>query len=79
MEKLQNCLILFLEKKKLECETKHTHLGLTISDNLKWTDHIGDIAAKASNRVDLLSRLSCKLDRKTLDIMYKSFIRPVME
>ena len=63
----------------LENVTQHTHLGVTLNYNLTWNCHIDNIFQKASKRLDILSRLTHKLDRRTLDQMYKSFIRPVME
>ena len=57
----------------------HKHLGVTLSNDLKWETHINDIVSKAGKRADILSRLMYKVDRKTLEIMYKSFIRPIIE
>ena len=57
----------------------HKHLGITLSNDLKWEIHVNDIVSKAGKRADILSRLMYKLDRKTLEVMYKSFIRPVIE
>ena len=63
----------------LENVNEHTHLGLGLNTTLGLSSHIQTICDKANKRVDIMSRLSYKLDRKTLYIMYKSFIRPVME
>ena len=41
--------------------------------------HINSIITKSLTRVNLLKRLKYILDRKALDILYKSFIRPLLE
>ena len=58
---------------------QHKHLGLFISQDLCWHSHIEMISNKASNRLLLLKRLKYVLDRHTLQILYKSFIRPLLE
>ena len=57
----------------------HKHLGLVLSDDLKWDNHIDNIVKTAGKRVDVLSRLMFKLDRHTLEILYTAFIRPTLE
>ena len=57
----------------------HTYLGLKFSYNLKWNEHINETYLKAKSRLSLMIPLKYRADRKTLEIMYKSFVRPVME
>jgi ribonuclease P/MRP protein subunit RPP40 len=57
----------------------HKHLGCTLQQNLKWKVHINDICSKCSRRVDILRGLKHTLDRKTLEILYTAFIRPILE
>ena len=57
----------------------HKHLGITLSKNLSWGDHVQDIVTKAGKRVDILAFLMYRLDRNTLEIIYKTFIRPILE
>ena len=57
----------------------HKQLGVTFSSNLTWTKHISDICIKAGKRVDILANLKYRLDRKTLEILYSSYIRPILE
>ena len=70
---------LYFDGTELNNVDSHCHLGINISYNLSWQKHIDDITAKANKRLDVLCRLSHILDRKTLTIMYNSFIRPVLE
>ena len=63
----------------LEEISKHKHLGLTLQDDLKWNTHIDNICVTANKRLDILLHLKYKLDRKCLEIMYTSYIRPTLE
>ena len=45
----------------------------------KWNIHIEKICASANKRLDVLTHLKYKLDRKSLEIMYNSYIRPLLE
>ena len=58
---------------------KHKHLGLIFNNNLHWGEHINCIIMKAQTKLNILRSLKFKLDRKTLQIMYFSFIRPLLE
>ena len=57
----------------------HTHLGITLSRNLSWRDHITRITNKASQRISLLWRFKFKLSRKSLVKLYCTMIRPILE
>ena len=59
--------------------TSHTHLGITLSSNLKWDAHITRIVEKARKRLSLLYRLKFRLSRNTLIRLYKSMVRPILE
>ena len=59
--------------------TNHKHLGLTLNQTCTWHDHISDISSKAWKRIHVFRSLMFKLDRKTLESIYFSFIRPTLE
>ena len=63
---------------QIEEVLSHKYLGVTLSSNLKWKDHINMISTKARKRLNLILPLKMKLDRNTLEIMYNSFVRPIM-
>ena len=63
----------------LESVSVHKHLGLTFSSDLKWNNHVDDINARADKRLCQLEALRFKLNRKTLEIVYISYIRPIVE
>ena len=60
-----------------EVET-HKHLGVTFAEDGSWNDHVNDITNKVSSRLSMLRKLKFKLKRKHLQIIYFSFIRPVI-
>ena len=62
----------------MEVQT-HKHLGVYISDKCDWQAHLEYIQAKAWSRVHLLRSLKFVLDQKSLQTMYFSFIRPILE
>ena len=57
----------------------HKHLGIVIQQNLKWGTHIDNICATANTKINILNHISRNVERKTLEILYKSFIRPGLE
>lgn len=57
----------------------HKHLGVILSENYSWNEHINEIIKKVSPRLAMLRKLKFKLKRKTLETVYFSFIRPLME
>ena len=55
------------------------HLGVTFQSDLSWNKHVTNIVSKADKSLDVMLALKYKLDRKTLEIIYMSFIRPILE
>ena len=63
----------------LENVTEHKHLGLVIRSDLTWTSHINELVTKGMKMVNILKYLQFRLSRKSLEILYLSFIRPLLE
>ena len=59
--------------------SKHKHLGLVLNEKLKWTDHIDYILDSVKKITDVFRYLKYKLDRKTLETIYKTYVRPKLE
>ena len=59
--------------------TSHKHLGLIFSNDCSWHEHLDYIKSKAWFRINIMRKLKFKLDRKSLQIIYFSFIRPLLE
>ena len=57
----------------------HKHLGILLSNDLKWNNHIDMIINGIKKYLDVCTRLKYKLDRKTLASIYLTFIRPKLE
>ena len=57
----------------------HTHLGVTLCNDLKWHTHINNILTPASKLLGILRKLKFSVRRKTLNQIYVSFLRPILE
>ncbi len=57
----------------------HKHLGLWLSHNLQWKKHINESASKARQRLGCISKYKYKMDRRSLEQCYITFIRPLLE
>jgi hypothetical protein len=57
----------------------HKHLGVILQASGRWSEHIADITQRAKRKVDILRGLMHRLDRRTLEIMYLTYIRPLLE
>ena len=75
----RNQPLLYFNNQTVTENTKHTHLGVTFNQNATWSDHIQNIYTKAYSRLNILRMLKHKIDRKSLETLYSSYIRPSME
>ena len=57
----------------------HKHLGIFLSSDGTWYEHINYITSKARARINIMRKLKFLLDRKSLEIIYFSFVRPLLE
>ena len=55
------------------------HLGIYLSANNKWTKHIESMIMSASKQVSYLRKLNYKLSKDTLNKLYCTYIRPLLE
>ena len=70
---------LFYDGKKIHEVFHHIHLGVTLSSNLSWREHILNIYEKASKRLNVLKGIKYQVGRDTLRALYKSLVRSLME
>ena len=63
----------------LDVTDTHKHLGLTFSDNCKWHKHIDNIILSGSKLLGIMRKLKFTVRRKTLNQIYVSFLRPILE
>ena len=59
--------------------SNHKHLGIVLSNDLGWANHIDEICTKAMRRLDVIQSFKFKLDRNALERFYMSFVLPIME
>ena len=72
-------LPLYFNNVPIKNVTTHKHLGLTFSNDESWTTHINQIITKASSRLNIIRKLKFKVDRKSLEHMYFSYVCPILE
>ena len=70
---------LTFDNKNLEEVKHHKHLGINFEHNLSWSKHVETIVESVSKALNVLHGLMYKLDRKTLETVYLTFIRPKLE
>ena len=70
---------LFMDQIPIQEVTSHGHLGLIFNCRGSWTTHIDTMCDKAWKRVCILRKLKFILDRKSLQSIYFTFIRPLLE
>ena len=58
---------------------KYMYLGLTITDNLDWGQHILEIICKATKTLGFLRRSLAPAPRHTKEVAYKTLVRPQLE
>ncbi|MCG7878660.1 MAG: reverse transcriptase domain-containing protein [Candidatus Thiodiazotropha endolucinida] len=59
--------------------SRHKHLGLMISSDFSWNDHLKSIQDKTYKRLGALRRHKFNLDRCSLLKLYITFVRPLIE
>ena len=70
---------LYMLNEQIKEVHNHKHLGIYLSNDGTWHTHINYIKEKAWNRINIMRKLKFQLDRKSLEITYTSFIRPILE
>ena len=69
---------LFMEGSQIMEVESHKHLGIFFSHDCTWHKHINYIKEKAWKRVNAMRKLKFEFDRKSLQIIYFSFIRAIL-
>ncbi len=71
--------VIKLNNEIIKLSDHHKHLGLWLSSNLTWSKHINESACKARQRRGCIQRHKLRMNRKSLEQCYISFIRPLLE
>ena len=70
---------LYIDGHVIERVEHHKHLGVILSYNLRWSSQINELVVKSRTKLGLMHGLKFKLDRRSLETIYTSFIRPCLE
>ena len=70
---------LIVNNVQLDYVKTRKHLGVTLSDDGNWHAHILNIPSLASKALGTLKLLKFKLKRATLNPIYLSYLKPVLE
>ncbi len=57
----------------------HKHLGVTLTPNLSWNEHIPNIKAKANKSLFIMKAFRYRISRQAFITYYFGFIRPIVE
>ena len=68
-----------LHQQKLEQVQSAKYLGLTITDNLDWGQHVSEISCKATKTMGFLRRNLALAPKHTKEVAYKTLVRPQLE
>ena len=68
-----------LHQQRLEQVQSAKYLGLTITDDLDWGQHISEISAKATKTLGFLRCNLAFAPRHTKEVAYKTLVRPKLE
>ena len=68
-----------LHNQTLENVQSANYLGMTISDNMYWGQHISEISSKATKTLGFLRRNLAFAPRSTKEVAYKTLVRPKLE
>ena len=68
-----------LHQQRLEQVQSAKYLGITITDNLDWGQHVTEISCKATKTMGFLRRNLALAPRHTKEVAYKTLVRPQLE
>jgi hypothetical protein len=71
--------VLYLNNTPIEQIDCHKHLGLTLDSRLEWKAHIENISSRVSKTINSMKRIRWLIPRHTLEIVYKSLVRSVID
>ena len=71
--------VLKFENTHIKFVESHKHLGLTLSYDGKWTDHIHNVKTSAAKVLGIMRKLKFSFSRNALNQIYVSYLLPVLE
>ena len=70
---------LYFDNLLLSTSEQHKHLGIILQGNCKWEEHITYLISKCRTNINCICSYKYRLNRKTLETMYKSYILPLLD
>ena len=72
---------LYMKETRIKEVTEHKHLGIILQQNGKWKQHMEEMGIKAKKKIDVLRlrSLMTRINRKSLQKLYLTYIRPCLE
>lgn len=71
--------LLYFNEQRIPVHTCHKHLGLNLSTDLRFHDHVNEMIKKATRALGPIYPVAPFLSRKTLIMIYKMYIRPFFD
>lgn len=75
----ENELTFSLNDQIIPVKQNHKHLGITLSDDAKWTSHINDMIKNITKHLNMLRKVKYRLSGYNIFKLYTVFIRPLFE
>ena len=69
----------FIDGKPITLVDAHLHLGVTLTSDLSWKDHISNVVAKCSRKSGLLKWMMRELPSSVIEKLYLCYLRPSLE
>ena len=73
------CYDYLMKGKKLEVVSEENDLGVIMSNNMSFSKQVAKAAAKANGTLGMIKRAFSYIDKDSLLVLYKSFVRPHLE
>ena len=64
---------------ELKSSVNSKYLGVTVNQNLSWTNHINNVTAKANNTLRFVKRNVKTENKQIKELAYKTYVRPQVD
>jgi hypothetical protein len=79
MGKNNQNLSYYIDGSKLPAVNSHVDLGVLVTNDLSWSDHILKTVKKANKILFLIKRTFCRSSYITMSKLFKLYVRPILE
>ena len=70
---------LTMSNEPIDVVVQQDHFDVTVTYNLSWRAHVLNIHQKTPKKLNMLKPMKFKLQRRTLEVLYKSVVRSCLE